>query len=284
MCWFILTGTLIIVLEASELMKGELAMVKIGEKIKQLRMKRELTQEKLSEILGISPQAISRWENSTTYPDINMLPSIATFFNVSVDELLGMKELRNDQEICRTHKIVHQLIEAGNICEAVSELREALKRYPNDYGFMSELALALTLYQDYSVPASNVEEAIDISERILENCTKDKIRSKVKANLCFLYLKSGNETTAVNLGKTLPHVWESRELLLPEITTQGIDVGTFREGIITTFNVIYSKVIHVTKQDKSQTSKMLMLGPADFNDISVAEKIRVIVDYLASLC
>lgn len=271
---------LIINLEASELMKGELIMVKIGERIKQLRVKRELTQEKLSEILGVSPQAISRWENSTTYPDINMLPSIATFFSVSVDELLGMEEIRNDEQICRIHNNVHRLIEEGNISDAIKELREALKLYPNDYGFMCELALALTLYQDYNVSSSNVEEAIDISERILENCVNDKIRSTTKANLCFVYLKSGNEAAAINLGRTLPHVWESRELLLPEINTQDVDDEKLRKGIITTINVIYSKVKSMSILEKRPTSRMLMLGPEEFNGINMEDKVKEIIKYL----
>ncbi|MCG8513617.1 MAG: hypothetical protein MI740_05710, partial [Halanaerobiales bacterium] len=73
---------------------------------------------------------------------------------------------------------------------------------------------------------------------------------------------------------------ESRELLLPEITTQGTDVDAFRKGIVTTFNVIYSKIMNANKQDINQTSKMLMLGPDQFNAISLEEKARVILEYL----
>ena len=48
-----------------------------------------LTQEQLADEFGTSPQAISRWENGTTYPDIEMLPMIASFFGTSVDAMLG---------------------------------------------------------------------------------------------------------------------------------------------------------------------------------------------------
>ncbi len=51
--------------------------IRIGENLRKLRTKNELTQEQLAEVLGVSPQAISRWENNSTYPDITMLPSIA---------------------------------------------------------------------------------------------------------------------------------------------------------------------------------------------------------------
>ena len=51
-----------------------------------------LTQEQLAEKFGTSPQAISRWEIGATYPDIEMMPMIASFFETSVDALLGVTE------------------------------------------------------------------------------------------------------------------------------------------------------------------------------------------------
>ena len=62
----------------------------IGQKIKELRQENNLTQEELAEQLGVSPQAISRWENSATYPDITLLPIIANMFDVTIDYLFDM--------------------------------------------------------------------------------------------------------------------------------------------------------------------------------------------------
>ena len=63
----------------------------IGQKIKELRQENGLTQEDLAEQLGVSFQAISRWENGTTYPDITLLPIIANMFDVTIDYLLDME-------------------------------------------------------------------------------------------------------------------------------------------------------------------------------------------------
>lgn len=62
---------------------------KIGEKIRKLRQGQKMTQENLADRLGVSFQSVSRWENGITYPDIELLPSIARLFSVSVDYLLG---------------------------------------------------------------------------------------------------------------------------------------------------------------------------------------------------
>ena len=65
---------------------------KIGEKIRELRQGKKMTQEKLADRLGVSFQSVSRWENGMTYPDIELLPAIARLFSVSVDYLLGDEE------------------------------------------------------------------------------------------------------------------------------------------------------------------------------------------------
>ena len=55
-----------------------------------------MTQEQVAEIFGVSPQAISRWENATSYPEITQLPNIAAYFETTIDELLGVKKTVKD--------------------------------------------------------------------------------------------------------------------------------------------------------------------------------------------
>ena len=63
----------------------------IGKKIMSLRKEAGLTQEQLAEKLGISPQAVSKWENGISCPDISILPMLASLFHVTVDDLLGVE-------------------------------------------------------------------------------------------------------------------------------------------------------------------------------------------------
>ena len=64
----------------------------IGDTIKKLRKEREITQEEFAEVLGVSCQSVSRWENNSCYPDIELIPNIATFFGISTDKLMGIDE------------------------------------------------------------------------------------------------------------------------------------------------------------------------------------------------
>ena len=59
----------------------------IGNKIKALRRERGITQEQLAESIGISFQAVSKWENDISLPDITLVPALASYFNISIDEL-----------------------------------------------------------------------------------------------------------------------------------------------------------------------------------------------------
>jgi len=66
--------------------------MELGKKIKQLRLNKGVTQEVLATALGVTYQAVSRWENETTMPDISLLPQISVFFGVSIDELFEFTE------------------------------------------------------------------------------------------------------------------------------------------------------------------------------------------------
>lgn len=69
----------------------------IGENIRKFRKKNDLTQEALADRLGVTYQSISRWENGTTYPDLELIPAIAEVLAVTVDELLGMPQIEKEK-------------------------------------------------------------------------------------------------------------------------------------------------------------------------------------------
>ena len=66
-------------------------MVEIGRRIRSLRNHKELSQERFAADIGVSVQTVSRWENGINYPDLSMLPILASYFKVTTDYLLGVK-------------------------------------------------------------------------------------------------------------------------------------------------------------------------------------------------
>ena len=74
----------------------------IGDKIRQLRVEGQITQEKLAKYLNISYQAISKWERNVTLPDLSVIPIIADFFEITTDELLCVNSFK--KESLNTHR------------------------------------------------------------------------------------------------------------------------------------------------------------------------------------
>ena len=60
----------------------------LGTRIAEQRRKMNLTQDQLAEQMGVSSQAVSKWENDLSCPDISLLPSLSDLFGISIDELL----------------------------------------------------------------------------------------------------------------------------------------------------------------------------------------------------
>ena len=112
--------------------------LEIGQTIRSLRAKNKVTQEELALYLGVTPQAISRWENESGYPDIELLPVIADYFSVSTDELLGIDKNEREkrlEEIYHDIKIRFYEVETK---EHIPVLRGYAAEFPSD----SEKALS----------------------------------------------------------------------------------------------------------------------------------------------
>ena len=82
--------------------------IKLGEKIKELRKRDGRKQEDLAVALGVTNQAVSRWEANGGYPDIEMLPAIANYFHITIDELFGY-DIRTQRQraACRVSAKCH---------------------------------------------------------------------------------------------------------------------------------------------------------------------------------
>lgn len=84
----------------------------IGKNIAELRKNGNMTQEQLAEILGVTAQSVSKWENDTTMPDIMLLPAIAGCFGITVDELYGGRKPKASCEPVDHDKIPEMLYDS----------------------------------------------------------------------------------------------------------------------------------------------------------------------------
>ncbi len=112
-------------------------MASFGERLRELRAAHGLSQEAVANRLGVSAQAVSKWEKGKSLPDLSVILPLAELFRVSTDELLG-----NDPPAGKWEAEWHRSIRAGDPAQAVVTALQALEQFPGDTRFLCRLAEA----------------------------------------------------------------------------------------------------------------------------------------------
>ena len=162
--------------------------VKIGAIIKRLRTDNHITQDALATAIGVTPQAISRWEAEGGYPDIELLPALADFFAVSTDELLGYKLSEREEELARIKKEMRRLAEVGTHQEKLSFVRDAFVKFPNDSKIKVYLAACLIDLYENTRETAHVIEAEKLCLSVIDVCHDEDIRYGAITTLNSVYI------------------------------------------------------------------------------------------------
>lgn len=165
----------------------------LGENIKRLRREKELTQEKLAEFLGVTFQSISNWERGESYPDISMLPEIAGFFRVSIDDLLGMSKAQAQQKIDE-YLNIYDTMRFKDTHFVFTKFEQAVKDFPADFRILvryMELLMCEKTSKDNPGYENMSREVLSVYDNIQNHCTDDNIRMWAKRLACeHLHTKS----------------------------------------------------------------------------------------------
>lgn len=170
--------------------------MKIGNKIKELRKKRGITQEHLADAIGISFQAVSKWENNVALPDITLMPLLANFFGVSMDELFdfSLDEMKKEIE-----KIVDKAYKyrESNPEKSRKILEEGLKKFPENDIILNNLL--------YVMP--DADETIEIASKLIEKTSDNEIKYDALRFLAYAYKKKGDLESAEAAIEQIPEIY-----------------------------------------------------------------------------
>ncbi len=248
-------------------------MIKLNDNIKKYRQQKCMTQSQLADVFNVSEQAISRWENGNTYPDISLLPAIADYFHVSIDELMGMESYKDEREI---EKIFEQCMEndrKGHVHKSIKLLKDAAKKYPTNYTILLHLVKELNFEytDDSSKEHKNCEMVIDLSSRILNECTDRQICNSVINEKIIALKKLKRIDEAIQIANEQPTVWETSSFRL-------IDLLSGEELVTHCKNTVMQFVL-------ATYSTMVKLADLDFaNDkMTIRERIDVVKKILELL-
>lgn len=104
----------------------------IGRRLREKRLERGLTQEEVATQLGVSYQAVSKWERQEGLPDVTLLPALARLFHTTADDLLGVHDTAAQaayDQINQTWQLQNQ---NGQHADNITLMRQALRQYPGD--------------------------------------------------------------------------------------------------------------------------------------------------------
>lgn len=209
--------------------------INLGERIKELRKRDCRTQEALATAVGVTNQAVSRWESGGAYPDVELIPAIAHYFHVSIDELFGYSEEREETIQKILNEADKSICARGDQTACIEMLRAAAEEFPSDGKILYFLGMALELqgwgkigarsttsddsdyvHEDTEYNAQNEywQEAVKVYEKALGMNLNDEDREIVLMSLIILCAKIGKSEKAKELANKQNTIYLSRELLL----------------------------------------------------------------------
>jgi len=175
----------------------------IGERIKKYRKDQEMTQDALAQALGVSPQSVSKWECGDGYPDITLLPTIANFFEVTVDELIGNDEISAKEDVQKNFfNVINSLSEE----ERLQLAWKYYKKYPRNWHVATSLMHRIARYQGEKAEEYK-KQLQSICERLLKDCTDSTMRRSAVSAMCMVCDEDEIETW---LGKDTTFWYEGR--------------------------------------------------------------------------
>lgn len=153
----------------------------IGEKIKELRRKNDMTQERLADCLGVAYQTVSKWETGVTSPDLSLIVPLARLFKVTTDELFCYSESADDLRKEELEEAYDETFESGDLHKRFEISEQAVSEFPSDMKWHERLAWVQAMLSfertDEKEYVSEQEAAIKRFAAVIENTTDEKVKA-----------------------------------------------------------------------------------------------------------
>lgn len=218
--------------------------LQIGTNLRNLRRAQDLTQEEVAAHLGVSFQAVSKWERGEGLPDITMLPALARYFGVTLDDLFGLNAPAAAERYQNINRQWEENNCAGRHPENAALMRAALKDYPNDALLLVQLSTSLDkLDGTEEEKQAYLHQSIAAQEQILHYCDDPEVVNATRFNICFAYWKNGEPEKAISQAEKLPNLYKTRENALVHFFTGAPQRQIATEALPA---LLWSLTIHLT--------------------------------------
>lgn len=175
----------------------------LAENLARLRREKKITQESLAEFMGVTKASVSKWETGQSVPDVMLLPGLAAYFDVTVDELIGYQSSLSKQQIQKLYQEFAADFARQPFEEVMEKTRVYVKKYYSCYPFLIQICV---LWMNHFMLAGDerrqkeVLQAVSgLCSRIADGCKDLKIRGDAVRYQAFVCLQLGQAQEAVEI-------------------------------------------------------------------------------------
>lgn len=198
--------------------------LQVGKVIYKLRKDNRKTQEELANFLSVSTAAVSKWESGVTYPDITLLPRIAVYFDITMDELFSYKKDLSDDEVMKISKECELKFSELDWEEWVSYCRDYLKRYPNNNLLKFRIAYLFVKYfyttGSEKIAEEMIRESMALNEEVVLKSTDNKLIEGALFQLGAYYPMIGERKKAIEALKKINKPQSNPDSIIASIYIQ----------------------------------------------------------------
>jgi len=133
------------------------------------RKAKGITQEQLAQFMGVSKASVSKWETGQSYPDITLLPQLAAFFNISIDELIGYEPWMAKEDIRKLYHSLSAQFGEKPFQQVMDQCREIIRKYYACYPLLLQMCV---LFLNHMHLADSEETKTEITKMVKELCGK----------------------------------------------------------------------------------------------------------------
>ncbi len=176
--------------------------IHFGENIAKLRRDKKITQEQLAAFMGVTKASVSKWETKQSMPDVTLLPQIASFFDVTIDELLGYEPRLSKEQIQKIYMDFTQDFAKEEFEVVMNKTRELVKKYYSCHEFLVQIVcLWMNHYMLHGGNQSTLilEEAKSLCEHIIEDCKDISLCNDVVLLKTNIDLQLGNAPQVIQV-------------------------------------------------------------------------------------
>ena len=230
--------------------------VQIGKVIRELRVRNRVTQEMLAEHIGVTSQAISKWEAGVNLPDITMLSGLASYFGVTADYLLyGEPDITEDET-----RILNEVMERkgqGDMEGALEKLTQGVNLYPRNYSILLEYVSCIYKMRSKEAYKDRIESAVFYANRIISESGDSRLVYRAKHLLGLIYCEIDMEK-ARKIADSLPDMPVCRNLLLEHIL-KGKELESLRDDNLSLFLFyIWDRLQKIALSEERPTEERLI--------------------------